>query len=54
MKEYVALLTEKGLLGYDKDSQTFRSTEKGLRFLEIYKRIVEIMMMEDDASPSAS
>jgi predicted transcriptional regulator len=33
------LLTEKDLLYYDKDTQTFKTTEKGLRFLDTYNRI---------------
>jgi predicted transcriptional regulator len=32
LKEYLMLLTEKDLLRYDKDTQTFKTTEKGLRF----------------------
>jgi predicted transcriptional regulator len=36
MREYVAILTEKDLLRYDEDTQTFKTTEKGLRFLYVY------------------
>ena len=41
MKDYVIFLTERGLLVIDNycqcgGAQTFRTTEKGLRFLEIY------------------
>ncbi len=36
IKEYLMLLTEKELLRYDKESQTFKTTEKGLRFLDTY------------------
>ncbi|MDQ3562047.1 MAG: winged helix-turn-helix domain-containing protein, partial [Thermoproteota archaeon] len=39
IKEYLMLLTEKDLLYYDKDTQTFKTTEKGLRFLDTYNRI---------------
>jgi predicted transcriptional regulator len=42
IKEYLMLLTEKDLLYYDKDSQTFKTTEKGLRFLDTYNRIGEM------------
>ena len=45
MKEYLVLLTEKNLLRYDKDTQTFKTTEKGLRFLRIYNQIVEMIKM---------
>lgn len=46
MKEYLMLLTEKDLLCYDEDTQTFKTTEKGLRFLEIYNRLDDIMREE--------
>jgi predicted transcriptional regulator len=51
MKEYVKLLTEKGLLGYDQQEvQTFRTTEKGLQFLDIYNRTSD-MLKEEQQSP---
>lgn len=34
LKEYWTALTEEGLLGYDSATQTFKTTEKGLKFLE--------------------
>jgi predicted transcriptional regulator len=34
LKEYLTLLTENNLLSYDPYSQTFKTTEKGLRFLD--------------------
>jgi predicted transcriptional regulator len=43
IKEYLMLLTEKELLRYDKESQTFKTTEKGLRFLDIYSSLVEMI-----------
>ena len=33
MKEYLTLLTKTDLLHYDLDTQTFKTTEKGLGFL---------------------
>jgi predicted transcriptional regulator len=38
MKENLMLLTEKGLLRYDENTRTFKTTEKGLWFLQIYNR----------------
>ncbi|MDQ3969396.1 MAG: winged helix-turn-helix domain-containing protein [Thermoproteota archaeon] len=47
MKQYVKLLTEKGLLGYDQQEvQTFRTTEKGLQFLDIYNRTSDMIKEE--------
>ena len=43
IKEYLMLLTEKELLYYDIDSQTFKTTEKGLRFLDIYNQIYDVL-----------
>jgi predicted transcriptional regulator len=36
MKELMMILTKNGLLNYDLDTQTFKTTEKGLRFLKTY------------------
>jgi predicted transcriptional regulator len=39
MKAHLMLLTEKGLLRYNEDTRTFKTTEKGLRFLKTYNQI---------------
>jgi predicted transcriptional regulator len=39
MKEYLTVLTENDLLRYDLDTQTFKTTEKGLRFLNTYNQM---------------
>jgi predicted transcriptional regulator len=43
-KEYLRVLTENGLLDYDQLRQTFKTTEKGLRFLEIYSQMEDTMI----------
>ena len=43
LKEYLAVLTQSGLLRYDEDAQTFKTTQKGLRFLNTCNRIGEAM-----------
>ena len=43
LKEYLPALTESRLLRYDIDTQTFKITQKGLRFLNTYNRIGEAM-----------
>jgi predicted transcriptional regulator len=45
LKNYLQTLTEMGLLSYDKDTRTFKTTEKGLRFLNTYYRIEDAMKM---------
>ncbi len=39
MKQYLMLLTQNGLLSYDLDTRTFKTTEKGLRFLYTYNQM---------------
>ena len=43
IKEYLMLLTEKELLRYDKENQTFKTTENGLRFLDTYSRLGDML-----------
>ncbi len=47
MKEHLAFLTGRDLLYYDTDIGTFKTTETGMRFLQIYSR------MEDMIKPSS-
>ena len=46
MKEYARVLTESDLLRYDEDTRILRTTEKGLRFLETYNRINDMIKVE--------
>jgi predicted transcriptional regulator len=39
MKKHLMVLTQNGLLNYDVDTQTFKTTEKGLRFLDTCNKI---------------
>jgi predicted transcriptional regulator len=39
MEEYLGVLTENNLLKYDVHAQTFKTTEKGLKFLEAYRQL---------------
>jgi hypothetical protein len=39
MKEYLMMLTKTDLLSYDLDTHTFKTTEKGLRFLDAYNQM---------------
>ena len=41
-KEYLSILTERGLLRYDKETQTYGTTEKGLMFLHKYTELTEL------------
>jgi predicted transcriptional regulator len=39
LKGYWKLLTQNGMLSYDFDTETWKTTEKGLRFLHICNKI---------------
>ncbi len=39
LKEYLAVLTENNLLYYDAYTQTFKTTEKGLKFLNTFNQM---------------
>jgi predicted transcriptional regulator len=43
MREYARVLTENNLLNYDTYTQTFKTTEKGLRFLETYNQMDDMI-----------
>jgi predicted transcriptional regulator len=43
LKEYVKVLTESDLLRYDSVTWTFKTTQKGLRFLDLYNKIDQLM-----------
>jgi predicted transcriptional regulator len=47
LKEYLKTLSEKNLLNYDLDTHTFKTTEKGVRFLEFYNKLDDIMREEE-------
>ncbi|HEX6281414.1 MAG TPA: hypothetical protein VFZ67_04245 [Nitrososphaera sp.] len=37
------ILTENDLLGYDSAIRKFKTTEKGLRFIEVYNQMDDVM-----------
>jgi predicted transcriptional regulator len=51
LKENLMLLTQHNLLRYDKDTQTFRTTYKGMRFLQIYNQLDELINGEKEQQP---
>ncbi len=48
LKEYLNLLTENELLRYEFITRTFKTTQKGLKFLYLYNKIDELMMIEKE------
>jgi predicted transcriptional regulator len=43
LKHYLSILADGGLIQYDSSSETFKTTEKGVRFLETYREIDEMI-----------
>jgi predicted transcriptional regulator len=39
LKDYLMVLIQHGLIRHDQDTRTFKTTEKGLRFLETYNEM---------------
>jgi predicted transcriptional regulator len=46
MKEYLSVLIENDLLGYDVYTRKFKTTEKSLRFLDAYTQMSDVMETE--------
>jgi hypothetical protein len=51
MKDYLMVLTLKDLLSYDLDTQTFKTTEKGLKFLKVYNQMDGMIKVPPPAQP---
>jgi predicted transcriptional regulator len=43
LREFLTVLTANDLLSYDLDTHTFKTTEKGLRFLKIYNQMDHVI-----------
>ena len=43
LKEYLSFLTDNGLLSYNAHTQTFKITEKGLRLLDAYNQMQDMI-----------
>jgi|SRR5215218_3737423 predicted transcriptional regulator len=46
LQRYLALLIQDELLEYVKGTHTYRTTEKGLKFLKMYEKMEELMTIE--------
>lgn len=47
LKEYLGLLTDQGLLEYDEKDKAYVTTEKGKRFLKMYREIDKMVPKEN-------
>ena len=46
LKEYLTVLLQNEVLEYQDETQLFRTTEKGLRLLQMYNQFDEMMSIE--------
>ncbi|HYZ60546.1 MAG TPA: winged helix-turn-helix domain-containing protein [Nitrososphaeraceae archaeon] len=46
MKEYLTILTDNGLISYDLVTRTFKTTDKGHRFLQVCNGLDTLMKEE--------
>jgi predicted transcriptional regulator len=47
LKEYLNKLLENGLIEHNKEERIFRITDKGLRFLQLYNQVDELISTKD-------
>lgn len=43
LREYTSVMVESDLLKYDENKQTYRVTDRGLRFLKVYEQIDKLI-----------
>lgn len=48
LREYLSMLSEKGLIEYQEGTQRYRTTEKGIRLLHIYNQMNDELVIVDN------
>ncbi|MFZ0222707.1 MAG: winged helix-turn-helix domain-containing protein [Candidatus Nitrosopolaris sp.] len=48
LKEYLALLLENNLIEYIQTDRIYRTTTRGMHFLEIYQQLNDVVVMTDN------
>jgi predicted transcriptional regulator len=51
LQEYLAILIQNGLLEYLDETKSYKTTERGLKFLKIYEKMEEELTMIDTKLP---
>jgi len=46
LKEYLSVLIENNLIEYSDGSQTYKTTEKGLNYIKMYREIGELLQQQ--------
>lgn len=52
IQEYLAFLKERQLISFEEESQEYKLTEKGLRFLRVYEEISSMVSLDDSKAVS--
>jgi predicted transcriptional regulator len=50
VQEYIHFLTERRLISFEEESQQYKLTEQGLRFLRVYDEISDIVSLDNNNS----
>jgi len=48
LREYLSMLAEKGLIVYEEGLQKYRTTDKGIRLLQIYSQMNEELIVANN------
>ena len=48
LKEYLKVLIENDLLGYNFVTRKFKTTQKSLKFIHLYNKINEVLMEKEE------
>jgi predicted transcriptional regulator len=48
VKQYLPMLTVRGVITYNPDTRTYKTTEKGLMLLEAYNVLVDLMLKKKE------
>jgi predicted transcriptional regulator len=54
LREYLKLLQNRDLIRYEEGSQLFHLTERGLRFINVYEEIKELVPTADERNSVSS
>ncbi len=54
LKEYLKLLQERDLIRYEEGSQLYHLSERGLRFINVYQEIKELVPTADEQNSSSA
>lgn len=46
IKQFLKLLTDNGMLEFDDNQRFYRATKKGLRYLELYREMGELIKVD--------